>query len=212
MTKETSVEIASMAGRILAAGNPLDNDQVVLAVLEGLAEANSGRQAQQALKTMFQPYFENMLSLAASCLSQREDVPSDTILVPMQVDYEKVANAFIGAIEGGYSPWMHSFHVGRDDLSATLRRAIQLADGVWYAEASYWRDGGAAVVKFDKPDEEEGAGNGEITLSQAEIKLGLGIMATKFPAHFADMVNENDDAITHDVFAQCVILGDVIYG
>lgn len=71
-TRETSPEIAALAGRILAAGNPLDNDQVVLAVLEGLADANTGKQAQEVLKTIFGPYIDNALSLAGSCLSQAE--------------------------------------------------------------------------------------------------------------------------------------------
>lgn len=71
-SRETSPEIASMAGRILAAGNPLDNSQVVSALIEEIAKANSLAEAQQAFRTMFQPYFENMLSLAGSCLSQKE--------------------------------------------------------------------------------------------------------------------------------------------
>jgi hypothetical protein len=71
-SRETSPEIASMAGRILAAGNPLDNDQVFLALIEEIAAANSGHEAKQALRTMFGPYFDNMLSLAGSCLSQKE--------------------------------------------------------------------------------------------------------------------------------------------
>lgn len=95
-TRETSPEIASMAGRILAAGNPLDNDQVILAVIEGLADANTGKQAQAALKTMFQPYFENMLSLAGSCLAQAEDDDSDglpRIAITATVDWSKITNA-----------------------------------------------------------------------------------------------------------------------
>lgn len=69
----TSPEIASMAGRILAAGNPLDNEQVITAMIEEIAAANSKAEVTQAFKTMFGPYFENMLSLAGSCLTQAPD-------------------------------------------------------------------------------------------------------------------------------------------
>lgn len=37
-------------------------------------------------------------------------------------------------------------------------------------------------------------------------------MAEKDPRHFGDLVSENDDADTHDVFIQHVLFGEVIYG
>ena len=154
---------------------------------------------------------DEIKSVCGSALTQREIV-GDTILVPQEVDYEKVANCFVGAIEGGYSPWLHSFHPAPDDLSATLRRALQLGDKIWYAEGSYWRDGGTAELIYDLPDDPEGDGNGKMLVGKCEIVLGLTRMAEKAPKHLADLINENDDAITHDVFVQCVVLGDIIYG
>ena len=38
------------------------------------------------------------------------------------------------------------------------------------------------------------------------------IMADKFPRHFANILNENDDAETGDVFLQCCLWGDIVYG
>jgi hypothetical protein len=37
-------------------------------------------------------------------------------------------------------------------------------------------------------------------------------MAADYPRHFADLVNENDDADTGDAFVQCCVFGEVIYG
>lgn len=37
-------------------------------------------------------------------------------------------------------------------------------------------------------------------------------MAEKDPVHFDDLLGESDDAITHDVFMQHVIFGEIIYG
>ena len=37
-------------------------------------------------------------------------------------------------------------------------------------------------------------------------------MAQEYPQHFLDAVTENDDAITADVFFQCIVFNDVIYG
>lgn len=203
-TRETSPEIASLAGRILAAGNPLDNDQVVLAVLEGLAEANTGQQAREALKTMFQPYFDNMLSLAGSCLSQAEDDDPEApprIALTAKVDWDKIVNAIIGAFEGGSTYWLRSADY------------VYEPDGVkgnpLYAETEFWAKGGRMMLTFDDPDGDDLASK-EIGID--EIRKGLRDMATESPRHFGDLLSENDDAITHDVFIQHVLFSKVIYG
>lgn len=215
-TRETSPEIASMAGRILAAGNPLDNDQVILAVIEGLADANTGKQAQAALKTMFQPYFDNMLSLAASCLSQAEPDDGENgprINMTATVDWSKITNAITGSVEGGYSSWMHRLSYERSQPSMNLAEAARGGEHtVWYNDPGFWIGGGVAEVRFDKPDEDEGAGTGRMTIGRADLRRGLSLMAEKAPRHFADLLNENDDATTHDVFMQMVVLGEIVYG
>jgi hypothetical protein len=49
-------------------------------------------------------------------------------------------------------------------------------------------------------------------LDRVAILEGLRIMAEKEPRHFADFMTENDDADTGDVFLQCCLYGEVIYG
>jgi hypothetical protein len=206
-TRETSPEIASMAGRILTAGNPLDNDQVILAVIEGLAEANTGKQAQAALRTMFDPYFTNALSLAGSCLSQAEpdEQESDApprVVITATVDWEKIVNAIIGAFEGGSTYWLRE---------ADYTYSPEGVEGnPLYAETQFWAKGGQMTLKYDDPDDQER--RAEKIVSLIEIKQGLRSMAEKAPRHFGDLVSENDDATTHDVFIQHVLFGDIIYG
>lgn len=205
-TRETSPEIASMAGRILAAGNPLDNDQVILAVIEGLAEANTGKQAQAALKTMFQPYFDNMLSLAGSCLAQAEPDDSEDdaprIAITATVDWSKITNAIIGAFEGGSTYWLREYDY--------TYRPEGVEGNPLYAEDQFWAKGGKMNLSYDDPDDQENRASKEV--SMIEIKQGLRTMAEKDPRHFGDLVSENDDADTHDVFIQHVLFGEVIYG
>ena len=50
------------------------------------------------------------------------------------------------------------------------------------------------------------------TLNLAKIKKGLTVMAKKFPEHFGDFHSGNYDMNTGDVFLQCCLFGDVIYG
>jgi len=49
-------------------------------------------------------------------------------------------------------------------------------------------------------------------LNLAGIKKGLTVMAKKEPRHFADFLKEDYDETTGDVFLQCCLFGEVIYG
>ena len=73
-SRETSDEIASLAGRILQAGNPLDNTQVLIALVNALPEVDrtTPEHLRDAMRAVLEPYFDNMLRLAGSCLSQAE--------------------------------------------------------------------------------------------------------------------------------------------
>lgn len=68
--EQTSAEVASMAGRILAAGHPFDNEQVMAVVCGALAKGNTPEGLAE-IKAVFQPYFDNMMSIAGSALTQR---------------------------------------------------------------------------------------------------------------------------------------------
>ena len=43
------------------------------------------------------------------------------------------------------------------------------------------------------------------------IRRGIRRMAKLYPRHYADFINEDDDAITGDVFLQCCLFGEVIF-
>ena len=50
------------------------------------------------------------------------------------------------------------------------------------------------------------------TLDRAGIEKGLLIMKSVYPRHFGDAIAENDDATTGDVFLQCCLFGEVVFG
>jgi hypothetical protein len=51
-----------------------------------------------------------------------------------------------------------------------------------------------------------------LKLDQAAYKRGLEIMSEKYPRHFRNFLDENEDAETGDVFVQCALLGEIVYG
>ncbi len=71
--------------------------------------------------------------------------------------------------------------------------------------------GGSIVIKIagDEDDKDNGK---EYTLDLKEIKYGLTCMSKRYPSHYGDFLNENEDATTGDVFLQCCLFGEIIYG
>lgn len=53
---------------------------------------------------------------------------------------------------------------------------------------------------------------GPFLLNLKAVERGLGVMFQKYPHHYADFQKDNADAVTGDVFLQCCLLGDVVYG
>jgi hypothetical protein len=49
-------------------------------------------------------------------------------------------------------------------------------------------------------------------LNLETIAKGLQVMASKHSWHFNNFLNDNADAETGDVFVQCCVFGDVVYG
>lgn len=48
--------------------------------------------------------------------------------------------------------------------------------------------------------------------SKENIKKGTELMYKNQPSHFADILNENDDSVTADVWFQFVVMGELVYG
>ncbi len=123
-------------------------------------------------------------------------------------------------------------------LSGLLCTAFEGGSNYWYTMLNYelpkgvsideFRDGGSRQPKDDYWHwcqliplvDEEGFAltlrdmetDKDHRITRADIEKGLKIFADEYPSHFADWIDENDDATTGDVFLQCVVLGEVVYG
>jgi hypothetical protein len=49
-------------------------------------------------------------------------------------------------------------------------------------------------------------------LRRADMIKGLELMKEKFPKHYADLMNEDDDAVTADVAVQMMLFGEIVFG
>jgi hypothetical protein len=69
--------------------------------------------------------------------------------------------------------------------------------------------GGSLTISSNDEDDKEHHGK---ILNISTIKIGLQVMAVKYPRHWQDFIQENADACTADVFLQCCLFGEVIFG
>lgn len=111
---------------------------------------------------------------------------------------------FASALEGGSNYWYM--------IQKSERSTKKDYDGNidYDGEAAYPFKGGALYIDDSQADSPTMKKPKKIT--RASLQTGLGIMAREYPKHFADLIEDNEDCITGDVFLQCCVLGEVIYG
>jgi hypothetical protein len=127
--------------------------------------------------------------------------------VSQSVSMQRLHDLLITAFEGGSNYWMTDLHLAK------------LPDGMKKSDFEFWhgevplREGG--VLKFAdavEADPKFADESGHYSLDLEKVSQGLHTFASKFPRHYGNFMRENDDAETADVFLQCCVFGDVIYG
>lgn len=108
-----------------------------------------------------------------------------TVNVPQQ----RIVDMFIGACEGGSNYW-----------------AVKVKPLGKHKDAYEAMLGGFMVVDGERDDDTP------IMVTKEKIAQAVELMAKNEPRHFSDMVSENDDASTADVFLQLCTFGKTIYG
>ena len=136
-------------------------------------------------------------------LEQTFDVASVT-----KVSTKRILDMLVTAFEGGSNYWIEE--VLSNPPAGTKYEDYK--NGGKHSTTEYYPAyqvlpfvGGSVTVI----DNEDGT---KYCLNSAAIADGLQRMAEKYPRHWNDFVNENDDASTADVFLQCATMGDVVFG
>ena len=77
-----------------------------------------------------------------------------------------------------------------------------------YIERKMWTyiEAGKSIAFYDEYQEQF------CELSWQRVVDGTNKMAKSYDWHFMNIITEDDDAITADVWLQCVLLGEVVYG
>ena len=131
-----------------------------------------------------------------------------SVSVSVNIPTSTVCDLLVGAVEGGSNYWA-TFRV-----DPNFRKAVTESDRVTYIE----REGGEYYAHYDienpnyclRVSDTEGGSTYNVTLES--LTSGLNIMASRYPRHFKNVITENHDAETSDVFIQCAVFGEIVFG
>jgi len=138
----------------------------------------------------------------------------ETILVKESVPSMRVADMLCNALEGGSNYW---YMIEEKTEPTEWTRYGDYNDGkTKYAHLYPFNKGGALIFSVMSEERDEEARKAEeamrYTLDFKAVEKGLQAMALGYRRHYADFITGNDDATTADVFLQCCLFGEAIYG
>jgi hypothetical protein len=124
------------------------------------------------------------------------------------IEDDAVRNCLCSAFEGGSTYWIGSISYGSDDGSPCPKLApgCTETDLPRYMIAPFTPGHWVEIVPDDASEEHPPR-----RLDRAAIGGALMLMATKFPKHFADLFEGNDDANTADLLLQLCVFGEEVY-
>ena len=128
-------------------------------------------------------------------------------------DHENLVNLLSVATYGNEWPVVKAF---KSDAEKGLFEGCECREAKW-AEALLK---GKGVMVYDCYDENvdfdaditEFPKSAKHHITLDDVRKGLELMRDKYPRHWADLVEENDDLITGDVWLQLTVFQEVIYG
>ena len=117
------------------------------------------------------------------------------VTTTIKVTPQIIADMIVGAIEGGSQYWVSEIRYieGFDEA----REKPAYSDLLVYVNDF---ELGITTVDGDKH-----------VITPESVQKGIQVMCDEYRHEFDNMMNEHDDASTHDVFFQCITLGKMVY-
>lgn len=128
--------------------------------------------------------------------------------ISLDISAQQIANLMISCVEG--NDMTRAWCAGILISGAHKRDALL----TWYAQPNLYEQGFTIEVLeiIDENKEPVGKNLRKHRCNRDDFAKGLALMAVKSPRQFAMVLNDDGDAITADVFLQCVALGEIVYG
>jgi hypothetical protein len=142
-----------------------------------------------------------------------------TVAIPYTVTPEQLCDRFVNLIEcnGMSVSWLtHDYAATVEASKAAHERAFAADKGLvcYGSNAFYALPDWRFAFTYDDPNggNGEGARDGRRTVAWADVERGLLVMARNYSEHFTDWMADEGDEVTADVFIQCVLFSEVVYG
>ncbi len=142
--------------------------------------------------------------------------------VTVEMSDDKIKGLLCSAFEGGSNYW---YLIEEEVLAPGFTSADFRDGGKMQTSEDYWHPcqliplAPGCFLIIRAPEESLGARLDTTldamlpaVLDRKAIERGLQVMARDCPQHFADTMNESGDATTGDVFLQCCLYGEIIFG
>lgn len=128
------------------------------------------------------------------------------VITTANVSFRNVAYLLCSAFEGGSNYWAEIKSTQKPKAFSFLLDSDIGGENPKPSLVDYPLNGGSITFQDSEGDMPDSV------LDFEAIKRGLQVMANDHPTHWHDFLNENDDATTADVFLQCCIYGEIIFG
>ena len=124
-------------------------------------------------------------------------------------DHEHLTDLLSVATYGNYWPAIKAY---KSDADKGLFDDCDCREDKW-AKALM---NGKGVVVYDCYEMDSELNDGEEATKYRRtmdgVRKGLELMRDQYPRHYADLMEEEDDAVTGDVWLQLAVFGELIYG
>lgn len=111
----------------------------------------------------------------------------------VELDRQRVVDTLINALEGGSHYWIEMYKFNSNgNIEHVLKEVMK----------------GEKTLTVTENDRKEDS----FEVTSKTIEAALQDMANRYPWHFKNLVDENDDAETADVLLQLAALKEIVYG
>jgi hypothetical protein len=142
--------------------------------------------------------------------SYMEESKEKSFQFPCTISAQTVSDTLCSAFEGGSHYWclIHDRFVPKGLKKPRYVHDVPLTEGGFLVLMAP----GDSLPQFTGKFTEDKHDMLPAILDRKAITRGLQVMFEKYPRHFANMVGVGGDAETGDVFLQCCIFGEIIFG
>jgi len=117
------------------------------------------------------------------------------VITTVEITQERVSDIVCNAFEGGSNYWIDKVKI------------VSNPNNKDYASEAVAYDGELSI-HYGAEEEDRRV----VPFGQTQVERGLTLLAELYPHLFQEILNEQDDANTADVFVQLAVLGEVVYG